>query len=297
MKGRSALNLKSCLSIRWMYYILILTIVSSIAHGQEYDPPYDSLAPNNDLSVNYPGDDLMSVPPPPPDDLPVDTFDALDPELSVNPLTRVNHSAYAASLGPLDPPFTNDITPDLINSPYQPGTSTPYQLQQCYNASGHPQFCKPAFENAAYHKPIEATNTCGDRSPIHYCQIDAQMAQTNCSVCEKGQHPPEAMNDNDNHTLTWWQSETMEQQIQYPNSVNITLRLGKAFEVNVISFIFMSPRPESMAIYKRVDENSEWEPFHFFSGTYIHGCSYGLSDPNLILVKINLQLRANVRTE
>jgi hypothetical protein len=45
---------------------------------------------------------------------------------------------------------------------------------------------------------------------------------------------------------------------------------GKAFEVNVISFIFMSPRPESMAIYKRVDENSEWEPFHFISGNNNH---------------------------
>jgi hypothetical protein len=219
---RSRLDFKVAFGDLCLTLLIVISSIGSIVRSQDFDASYDSLAPANDLSINYGSDQSMHVPSPN-EDFPVDTFDALDPELSVNPLTRLNHSAYAASLGPLDASFGNDLTLDSAGSPYPSAT---YQLQQCYNASGFPQYCKPAFENAAYHKPIEATNTCGDRGPIRFCQIAGQLAQTNCSVCVKGQHPPTAMNDNDNHTLTWWQSETMQQDIQYPNLVNITLRLG-----------------------------------------------------------------------
>ena len=40
-------------------------------------------------------------------------------------------------------------------------------------------------------------------------------------------HPADHMIDYKNEAgLTWWQSDTIEYDIQYPNSVNITIHLG-----------------------------------------------------------------------
>ena len=43
-------------------------------------------------------------------------------------------------------------------------------------------------------------------------------------------HGPEYLNDyGPDAGLTWWQSDTMEFGVQYPNSVNITFHLGNLF--------------------------------------------------------------------
>ncbi|XP_017464259.1 PREDICTED: laminin-like protein lam-2, partial [Rhagoletis zephyria] len=45
----------------------------------------------------------------------------------------------------------------------------------------------------------------------------------------------------------------------------LTLSLGKDFEITYVRVRFHSPRAESFAIFKKTHENSEWEPFQYYS--------------------------------
>lgn len=46
--------------------------------------------------------------------------------------------------------------------------------------------------------------------------------------------------------------------------VNLTLNLGKSFDITYIRVVFYSPRPESFAIYKRVTQNGPWIPYQYY---------------------------------
>lgn len=60
----------------------------------------------------------------------------------------------------------------------------------------------------------------------------------------------------------------MYEGIQYPNSVNLTLHLGKAYEINYVQIKFYSPRPESFAIYKKTSgSSSDWQPYQYYSAS------------------------------
>jgi hypothetical protein len=91
-------------------------------------------------------------------------------------------------------------------------------------------------------------------------------------VCDQSRadksHNAEALNDYKNQAgLTWWQSETMEFGMQHPGYVNITIHLGKSFDLTYVQVKFMSSRPESFAIYKRINESAEWEPYQYYSAS------------------------------
>ncbi|CAG5003313.1 unnamed protein product [Parnassius apollo] len=142
-------------------------------------------------------------------------------------------------------------------------------LATCYNIDGQPQRCIPEFENAAFMVQMEATNTCGDNGPRMYCiqtSAGSSAGTRSCDYCQAGQFSSYFLTDlhYEQDNQTWWQSETMKEGIQYPNQVNLTLHLGKAYDITYIRIVFYSPRPQSFAIYKKKSEDSDWEPYQYY---------------------------------
>lgn len=152
----------------------------------------------------------------------------------------------------------------------------------CYDEFNRPTRCTPEFVNAAYNTPVEATNTCGLRGPAQYCVQTGASGSTKktCETCDAHvpvlAHLPEHMIDaNDHNELSWWQSESLYEG-KWPQQVNITLHLGKAFEITYVRLRFQSPRAESFAIYKRTREDGPWVPFQYYSSHCLE--TYNVTD-------------------
>ncbi|XP_062446944.1 laminin subunit gamma-3 [Rhea pennata] len=142
----------------------------------------------------------------------------------------------------------------------------------CRDARGRARRCTPAFENAAFGRAALATNTCGS-PPEDYClQMGARDATKLCHRCDAGDprlhHNASLLTDfHSQEDSTWWQSQSMAFGIQYPNSVNITLHLGKAYEITYVRLKFHTSRPESFAIYKRSRADGPWLPYQYYSAS------------------------------
>uniref|UniRef100_A0A4W6BL25 Laminin, gamma 3 n=1 Tax=Lates calcarifer TaxID=8187 RepID=A0A4W6BL25_LATCA len=131
-------------------------------------------------------------------------------------------------------------------------------MDSCYDDEGVPSRCMPKFENIAFNRTVEVSNVCGS-PPEDYCM---QTGSTrSCHIC-KASDPDLSHNE-----PTWWQSQSMYYGIQHPNSVNITLHLGKAFEITYVRLKFYTSRPESFAVYKRTEEDGPWLPYQYYSAS------------------------------
>lgn len=125
--------------------------------------------------------------------------------------------------------------------------------------------CLPPFKNIIYGARVETSTTCGLEKPQRLCSADGT-----CQLCESRpgkRFSAEYLTDkheSQNHTC--WASGQV-----YPGdqeqAINLTLSLGKRFEVYYISLqpCSIGSLPDSIAIYKSSDFGRNWRPWHFFS--------------------------------
>lgn len=142
-------------------------------------------------------------------------------------------------------------------------------MDSCYDGRGRPNRCMPKFENVAFNRTVVASNACGS-PPEDYCmQTGSTRSCHSCDASDPGlSHNVSLLTDfNRNDEPTWWQSQSMFYGIQHPNSVNLTLHLGKAFEITYVRLKFYTSRPESFAIYKRTEEDGPWLPYQYYSAS------------------------------
>ncbi|KAL5106292.1 hypothetical protein TcWFU_006562 [Taenia crassiceps] len=140
----------------------------------------------------------------------------------------------------------------------------------CY-AENRAYLCTPPLTNIAEGVPVVATSTCGqDGRPEKICRswtsTSSQQRSTACEICDprKAASSRGAERLTDRHissNQTCWVSG----RVPSGGTVNLTLSLGKRFEIFYISLQPCGPLPDSIALYKSSDFGRTWKPWQYFS--------------------------------
>ncbi|VDP66605.1 unnamed protein product [Echinostoma caproni] len=125
--------------------------------------------------------------------------------------------------------------------------------------------CLPPFKNIVHGVNVRASANCGVERTQRLCRSDGT-----CQLC--GPHPKrqfaaEYLTDiHDPQNQTCWASGFIRPGGP-EQAVNLTLSLGKRFEVYYISLqpCSVGSLPDSIAIYKSSDFGRNWRPWHYFS--------------------------------
>ncbi|XP_070614585.1 laminin subunit gamma-3 isoform X2 [Erythrolamprus reginae] len=152
---------------------------------------------------------------------------------------------------------------------FRPATGA---MDVCYDSQGRAQRCMPTFENAAFGRLAQTSNTCGRPAETYCLQMGTRESSALCHRCDAedslAHHNASSLTDfHSQEEPTWWQSQSMAFGVQHPTSVNITLHLGKAYEITYVRLKFHTSRPESFAIYKRSRAEGPWIPYQFYSAS------------------------------
>ncbi|VEL24188.1 unnamed protein product [Protopolystoma xenopodis] len=158
----------------------------------------------------------------------------------------------------------------------------------------------PAFTNIIRSAPVQATSTCGETAagPVELCGVDGV-----CRLCDParpdGRHSADRLTDATSPDRpTCWASDRVspgrpETGGLWASAVNLTISLGKRFEVFYISLQPCSSAgalPDAIAIFKSSDHGAVWTAWQYFS----HDCrrAFGMpttSEHNTHITPENLQ--------
>lgn len=106
----------------------------------------------------------------------------------------------------------------------------------CYDKDGKPRQCIPDFVNAAFGRNVEYGEDC--------------VTDPKCAEALTDLHNPS--------NTTCWTSDSSR-------TVNLTLRLGKKYELTYVSVQFCGQKADAMVIYKSMNYGETWIPMQFYS--------------------------------
>ncbi|TGZ72455.1 hypothetical protein CRM22_002075 [Opisthorchis felineus] len=135
------------------------------------------------------------------------------------------------------------------------------------HSEGRASQCMPPFTNIAEGAPVVATSTCGASDKTEkFCkqQVDATgRIQWRCEQCtSEDKFPTHHLTDR--HQMvneTYWVSGA----VLRGQTINITLSMGKTFEVYYVSLQPYGRLPDAIALYKSSDFGKTWHPWQYFS--------------------------------
>ena len=130
--------------------------------------------------------------------------------------------------------------------------------------------CVPDFVNAAFYKTVLTSSECGDPPSTHCFPVSEDPASEGkrCEICDASEaklwHPARYLTDlNNPNDVTCWQSQNLP--AESADNVTLVVKLGKKYELTYISLEFCGEKPESMVIYKSMDDGRSWHAFQYYS--------------------------------
>lgn len=177
-------------------------------------------------------------------------------------------------------------------NPIEPNMMVVFEQPNSYcHREGKVTFCTTPLTNVAEGVPVLATSTCGERNQSEqYCRelkVDPlRHTETRCELCNE-QHDSSRLTDRQQtNNVTYWVSGP----VGTGEAVNLTISLGKRFEIYYISLQPYGDLPDSIALYKSADFGATWKPWHYFSSDCYRAFRLPTSDQHTAQISLaNIQ--------